>query len=96
MELTEWIGFVAGFGTTFAALPDLVAMLRRRSTEGMNPRMAAITGTFQIGWVVYGFMIDSTNLIMWNLIAVANNFLTVGAYAHFRRRERVISNAPAR
>jgi MtN3 and saliva related transmembrane protein len=29
MELTQTIGFVAGFGTTFAALPDLVAMLKR-------------------------------------------------------------------
>jgi len=48
MELAQIIGFVAGFGTTFAALPDLIAMLKRRSSVGMNPRMAAITGTFQI------------------------------------------------
>ena len=45
MDLTQIIGFVAGFGTTFAALPDLIAMLRRRSSVGMNPRMAAILGT---------------------------------------------------
>jgi hypothetical protein len=48
MDLTQIIGFVAGFGTTFAALPDLIAMLKRRSSVGMNPRMAAITGSFQI------------------------------------------------
>jgi MtN3 and saliva related transmembrane protein len=28
MELTQIVGFVAGAGTTFAALPDLIAMLR--------------------------------------------------------------------
>ena len=28
-QRSEVVGFVAGFGTTFAALPDLVAMLRR-------------------------------------------------------------------
>jgi uncharacterized protein with PQ loop repeat len=50
---------VAGFGTTFAALPDLVAMLRRRSTAGMNPRMAGIMGIFQILWVYYGLLILS-------------------------------------
>jgi MtN3 and saliva related transmembrane protein len=33
MPLHEIIGFVAGFGTTFAALPDLIAMLKRRSTQ---------------------------------------------------------------
>jgi uncharacterized protein with PQ loop repeat len=78
---------VAGFGTTFAALPDLIVMLGRRSSIGMNPRMAAILGTFQILWVVYGLLIGSRNVIMWNVIAVVINYLTVGAYVYFRRRE---------
>jgi len=87
MDLTQIIGFVAGFGTTFAALPDLIAMLRRRSSVGMNPRMAAIMGTFQILWVIYGVLIGSRNIIMWNVIAVVTNYLTVGAYMCFRRQE---------
>jgi MtN3 and saliva related transmembrane protein len=87
MELTQIIGFVAGFGTTFAALPDLVAMLRRRSIVGMNPRMAAILGTFQIFWIWYGLMIGSKSVVMWNVIAVITNFLTVAAYLYFRRSE---------
>ena len=45
---SDLFGFVAGLGTTFAALPDLISMLRRRSSAGMNPRMAAIIGAFQI------------------------------------------------
>ncbi len=87
MDLTQIIGFVAGFGTTFAALPDLIAMLRRRSSVGMNPRMAAILGTFQILWVIYGLLIGSRNIIMWNVIAVVTNYLAVGAYIYFRRQE---------
>jgi MtN3 and saliva related transmembrane protein len=71
MDLTQIIGFVAGFGTTFAALPDLIAMLRRRSSVGMNPRMAAILGTFQILWVIYGALIGSVNIVMWNVIAMS-------------------------
>ena len=43
---SEIVGFVAGLGTTFAAVPDLFAMLKRRSSVGMNPRMAAIMGVF--------------------------------------------------
>src|SRR5262250_100709 len=70
----DWrIGFVAGFGTTFAALPDLIAMLRRRSCLGMNPRMAAIMATFQILWVYYGLLILSRPMIAWNVIAVLTN-----------------------
>jgi MtN3 and saliva related transmembrane protein len=45
---SDLIGFLAGLGTTFAALPDLIAMFRRRSTAGMNPSMAGILGVFQI------------------------------------------------
>ncbi len=88
MSLTEIIGFVAGFGTTFAAVPDLIKMLKRKSSQGMNPTMAGIMGTFQIVWVYYGFLIDSRPVIAWNMVAVGINFLTVGAYFHFARREK--------
>lgn len=83
MPLHDIIGFVAGFGTTFAAMPDLIAMLKRRSCQGMNPTMAAIMGTFQIVWVYYGILIESRPVIIWNMIAVAINFLAVGAYFYF-------------
>jgi uncharacterized protein with PQ loop repeat len=84
---SEIFGFLAGLGTTFAALPDLVAMLRRRSSVGMNARMAAILGVFQILWVYYGLLILSRPVIAWNTIAVFTNFLSVGAYLHFSRKE---------
>ena len=85
---SEVFGFVAGFGTTFAALPDLIAMLRRRSSAGMNPKMAAITGAFQILWVYYGLLILSRPVIAWNIVAVMVNFSSVGAYFHFVHDEK--------
>lgn len=87
-ELSEIVGLLAGFGTTFAAFPDLLAMLKRRSSLGMNPRMGAIMGVFQILWIYYGLLIASRPVIVWNVIAVLVNFLTVGAYAYFLRREK--------
>jgi uncharacterized protein with PQ loop repeat len=84
---SEIVGLIAGFGTTFAALPDLLAMLRRRSTAGMNPRMAAILGIFQILWVYYGLLIASRPVIVWNVIAVLINLFTVRSYRHFARKE---------
>jgi MtN3 and saliva related transmembrane protein len=79
---------VAGFGTTFAAMPDLIAMLKRRSSAGMNPRMAAIMGLFQILWVYYGLLIASRPVIVWNVISVLVNFLSVGAYFYFVHKEK--------
>jgi uncharacterized protein with PQ loop repeat len=92
IDLPEIVGILAGFGTTFAAFPDLMAMLRRRSSEGMNPRMGTIMGAFQILWVYYGLLIGSRPVIIWNVIAVVINFLTVGAYAYFLRKEKGKSN----
>ena len=98
MSLPEMIGFLAGFGTTFAAMPDLIAMLKRRSCQGMNPTMAAIMGSFQIIWVYYGILVDSRPIIVWNTIAVVINFLVVGAYfyfAHSARRTRLVNETPS-
>jgi uncharacterized protein with PQ loop repeat len=85
---SEIVGLLAGFGTTFAAMPDLIAMFRRRSSVGMNPRMAAIMGVFQILWVYYGLLIASRPVILWNIIAVLVNSFSVGAYFHFLHKER--------
>jgi MtN3 and saliva related transmembrane protein len=84
---SEILGLVAGFGTTFAALPDLISMLRRRSSAGMNPKMAAIMGVFQILWIWYGLLIVSRPVVLWNAIAVVTNFFVVAAYRHYSRRE---------
>jgi len=85
---SEIVGFLAGLGTTFAAVPDLLAMLRRRSTAGMNPRMAAIMCVFQVLWIYYGLLIASRPVIAWNLLAVCINFFSVAAFRHFRRQEQ--------
>ena len=88
LQRSEVLGLVAGFGTTFAAVPDLIKMLKRRSSKGMNPTMAGIMGTFQIVWVYYGLLIASRPVIAWNAVSVVVNFMTVGAYFRFARSER--------
>src|SRR6201987_6012260 len=93
-QRSEIVGFLAGFGTTFAALPDLIAMLRRRSTAGMNPRMVAIMAIFQVLWIYYGLLILSRPVIAWNVIAVLTNSLSVAAYFYFLRRERSEAQKP--
>ena len=93
LQRSEVFGLVAGFGTTFAAMPDLIAMLRRRSSAGMNPRMAAIMGVFQVLWVYYGLLILSRPVVVWNVIAVIVNVLSVSAYVYFVRKEKRSSPA---
>jgi len=54
----------------------------------MAPMMATIIGIFQILWIYYGLLIHSRPVIAWNLIAVLINFLTVGVYRYFARKEK--------
>ena len=79
------LAFIAGMSTTSAAVPDLIARFRRRSSLGMNPSMAGIMGVFQILWVYHGLLIIHARLLVWNVIAVLINFLSVGAYFRFCR-----------
>ena len=58
----------------------------------MNPRMAAIMGAFQMVWAWYGLVIASRPVILWNVVAVVINFVSVGAYVHFSRREQAACN----
>ena len=92
---SEIVGVVAGFGTTFAGVPDLMTMLKRRSSAGMNPRMAAITGLFQIAWVYYGLLILSRPVITWNAIGVALNVVNVAAYFYFNRQVATVEECDA-
>jgi hypothetical protein len=65
------------------------------SLTGCQQLMGAITGAFQILWIYYGSLIASRPVIIWNLVAVLINFLTVGAYAYFLCTERQAHTAPA-
>lgn len=85
---SEIVGLVAGFGTTFAVVPDLVRMLKRRSSRGVTPTMPAIMAVFQVVWIYYGVLIGSRPVVMWNVVAVVINALSVAAYFHFARREK--------
>jgi MtN3 and saliva related transmembrane protein len=91
---SEIVGVVAGFGTTFAAVPDLVGMLKRRSSTGIHPRMAAITVIFQVLWVYYGMLILSRPVVVWNAIAILINSLSIGAYVYFSRKENQQQRPP--
>jgi len=84
LKRSEVAGYIAGFGTTFSALPDLLAMLRRRSSAGMSPRMAAILGASQVAWLYHGLLIASRPVIVWNAVGIVINALTVSAFFSLR------------
>jgi hypothetical protein len=84
---SEIVGLVAGFGTTFAAMPDLVAMLTTFK-QGHEPEDGGY----------YGSVSNCLDLLRaLNCVATGGDveydrrvyhFLSVGAYLHFTRSDR--------
>ena len=57
MRRSEIVGVVAGFGTIFDAMPDLIAI-------AMLKQMAEIMYVFQVLWVYYGLLILSRPVVL--------------------------------
>ncbi len=73
-NFTTAIGYLAGFLTTLAFVPQLVKVWRSRSTHDISLAMFII---FCIGiglWLVYGLMIDSLPIILANTITLVIAF----------------------
>jgi MtN3 and saliva related transmembrane protein len=85
---SEVLGFVAGFGTTFAAVPDLVAMLRRGSSNGHEPEDGRDHGDLpdRLGLLRVADRLATRDPLERQ--TVATNFFSVGAYLYYARRER--------
>jgi MtN3 and saliva related transmembrane protein len=67
----EIFGFIAGLGTTFAAAPDLLATLGRRSSADMNPpKDGGHHGRLSDPLGVLRLADCFTAVIAWNVIAV--------------------------
>ena len=88
LHRSEIVGLLAGFGTTFAGLPDLVTMLKQRSNASINPRMAAIMAVFQVLWVYYGLLILSRPVVVWNVLGIAINSIIVWSYFRLGQKAR--------
>lgn len=66
MDATTILGFIAGFLTTVAFIPQVVKIWKTRSAKDVSlPTFAA----FSVGvglWLAYGFMKQEPPMILWN------------------------------
>jgi MtN3 and saliva related transmembrane protein len=64
----EIIGLIAGACTTFSFVPQILEIWRTKSTKDISLGMYAIFTTGIILWAVYGFLISSLSMIIWNIV----------------------------
>ena len=70
MELREIVGYVAGFLTTTALLPQVVKTLKDRRTADISLGMYVLFVSGISLWLVYGLLLGAWPVILSNLIGL--------------------------
>lgn len=68
MESREVIGVIAAFLTTGCYLPQVIKVIKTKSTHDISLLMFIIFCFGIIMWFVYGLMLQSISLIIGNII----------------------------
>ncbi len=67
---TEAIGIAAACCTTFAFVPQIIHLLRTKSTDGISLRMYAVFNLGVLLWLVYGLLLHSLPIILANSVTI--------------------------
>ncbi|MEN0071673.1 MAG: SemiSWEET family transporter [Propionicimonas sp.] len=62
------IGWLATCVAMLLGVPQIVRLLRTRSTEGLSLVLWQAMLTINLGWLVHGIRIDAVNMIVTNLV----------------------------
>jgi MtN3 and saliva related transmembrane protein len=60
----EWLGYIAGFCTTIAFLPQVIRTYKTRSAKDISLGMYLVFCFGVIMWLLYGISIHS-NAVLW-------------------------------
>jgi len=65
----EIIGVIAAILTTAGFIPQLIKTLKTKSIEGVSLSMYFVLFLGIIGWLIYGFLIDSFAIKLANIVS---------------------------
>ena len=82
--LLKYLGFIAGFLTTIAFLPQVLKVWSSKSTRDISLSMFIIFTTGVTLWLIYGIIIDDTALIFANAITLMLSILILIAKMIFK------------
>jgi len=68
--VTEYIGYIAGFLTTFAMLPQVLRVYRLKSAREISIIFNTSILLGVVLWLVYGIVLGLVPLIVWNSIGI--------------------------
>ena len=69
IEYLEMIGLIAGICSTFATLPQIIKIWKRRSAKDVSLSMFILSWMGTILWAIYGLFAHSLSLVIANIIS---------------------------
>jgi MtN3 and saliva related transmembrane protein len=74
---TEIVGFMAGTLTTLCWAPQALKLIRSRDGRSISLIAQATFVTGCVLWLVYGVLLGSVAIILFNVITIALNILII-------------------
>lgn len=74
----EMIGYLAGTLTTVAFAPQLIQVVKTKSTKDISLLMFIMFTIGVAGWIVYGLSITSYPVIIFNILTLVQSVIILG------------------
>ena len=71
MDITNWIGTLAGVFTTIAFIPQVIKTWRTRSAGDISLFMFLLFSSGVLLWLIYGILLQAFPIILANSVTLA-------------------------
>ena len=82
----EFFGYFAAILTTLAFLPQLIKTLKTKKAEDVSLVTLIMFLTGVLSWIIYGYKISSTPILIANIITFILNLLILSFKITFARK----------
>jgi len=82
----ELLGLFAAACTSFGWLPQMRKTIQTKNVDGLSLPMYLVICTGTILWLIYGLLVNSTAVILANVVAISFTLFMVIAIFKYRKR----------
>ena len=93
-SMAALVGTVAGICSTSSFIPQVIKVWREGDTEAISKKMYFVTVTAFSLWIIYGLMIGSMPIIVFNIASLALSATILVIKLRNLRQARVATEPP--
>ena len=94
-SIAALVGTLAGICSTSSFIPQVIKVWREGDTEAISKKMYLVTVTAFSLWIIYGLMIGSMPIIVFNIASLALSATILAIKLRNVRQARAAAEPPA-